>query len=195
MDYLFLRHAETEFSDRREWHGKADPPLSPKGKEHAALAAQALCESGSDIGAILTSDCTRAVQTASVFGLILRRRVVMDPDLRERDLGEWAGLTQSEIERGWPGQLDAWRDGRISGPPGGETDEQVAKRVVQTLLSHSNRGPSPRPKLVIAHAGLLRGLLAIHGERDEEIHPLCGRWLRLTPDDGSISVGDRVMSL
>lgn len=195
LDYLFLRHAETEVSDRREWHGKADPPLSLRGRKHAELAAKTLCEKEPDIATIITSDHTRAAETAEVFRRVLRRKVIHDPELRERDLGEWAGLTQHEIERGWPGQLDAWRDRRIAGPPGGETDEQVAKRVVQALLSHINGSPTPEPKLVIAHAGLLRGLLAVYEKRDEEISPLCGRWVRLVPDDGSITIGDRVTSL
>ncbi len=42
MDYLFLRHAETDVTDRLEWHGQADPPLSSKGRAHARAAAERL---------------------------------------------------------------------------------------------------------------------------------------------------------
>lgn len=179
MRYLFLRHAETAVSERSEWHGKEDPPLSPTGRRHAIRAAEKLGGLGHEITVIITSDHVRAVETASVFAEVLKCAIIQDPQLRERDLGKWAGLTRREIERGWPGRLEAWRAGIICGPPGGETDEQVSRRVTRALRDHSNG--SAAPKVVIAHAGLLRGLLASHGLPDEEVAPLSGRWLKLLP--------------
>ena len=187
LNYLFIRHAETEVSDRLEWHGKTDPPISSKGRRHALSAAEQLRSLGHQIAEVISSDYCRGVETASVFGKVLNCAVLQDPLLRERDLGEWTGLTQDQIERGWPGRLDAWSAGRICGPPGGETDEQVTIRVARALLSHSNG--SAGPKLIIAHAGLLRGLLASQGMRDEEVPPLSGRWLTLLTGSGRILIG------
>lgn len=188
MDYLFLRHAETEVSDRREWHGLEDPPLSHRGRKHALEAAGTLHGCGHRIASIITSDHCRAIETAMLFRNVLNCEVVPDPQFRERDLGKWAGLTRCEIEERWPGYLEAWRTGRISGPPDGETDEQVARRVERALASHSNG--STQPKLVIAHAGLLRGLLACQGKPHEEIAPLSGRWLKLLPAPQQILIGE-----
>lgn len=188
MDYLFLRHAETAVSDRREWHGPEDPPLSYGGRKHALEAAGTLHGCGHGIAAIITSDHCRAIETAMLFRNVLNCAVVCEPQLRERDLGKWAGLTRCEIEERWPGHLEAWRAGHIFGPPGGETDEQVARRVERALVSHSNG--KAMPKLVIAHAGLLRGLLASQGMPDEEIAPLSGRWLKLLPAPQQILIGE-----
>jgi broad specificity phosphatase PhoE len=178
--YLYLRHAETAVSDRREWHGDGDPPLSPTGKAHALQAARALLALDLGPATIWASDCRRAKETAAAFGEALRCPVVPDANLRERDLGDWTGLSLSEIEAGWPGALEAWKRRRIPGPPGGESDEEVAARVGRALMSYPAGDPGSM-RLIVAHAGLLRGLLAANGRADEEVPPLGGRWLTLLP--------------
>jgi broad specificity phosphatase PhoE len=187
LEYLFLRHAETEVTNRREWHGKEDVPLSSAGRLHALKAAMDLKDHGHEIATIISSDQCRAVETASVFSSVFKCALVQDPMLRERDLGKWAGLSRREIEKTWPGVMEEWRTGRICGPPGGETDDEVSTRVACALLSHA-RG-NVTPMLVISHAGLLRGLLASNGLPDEEVAPLSGRWLRLLPAAPKVVVG------
>jgi broad specificity phosphatase PhoE len=189
MQYLFLRHAETDVSDRKEWHGTANPPLSIKGREHALTAAERLHDLNLKIVAIICSDFSRAIETATVFGSVFNCRVLSTPLLRERHLGEWEGLTQEEIERRWPGLIEAWRVGRIDGPPGGETDDEVTDRVSRALSAYGNGDYESAPKLVISHAGLLRGLLATNGLPDEDIPPLSGRWLTLKTGSGEIDIG------
>jgi broad specificity phosphatase PhoE len=185
---LFLRHAETAVSERLEWHGRADPPLSPKGSAHALQAARLLAARDLQVASISTSDQRRARETAAVFGEVLRRPVLPDASLRERDLGEWTGLGRREIEGGWPGQLLAWTRGSIAGPPGGETDEEVAARVTFSLLRCA-ADDAGGLRLVVAHAGLLRGLLAVNGMVHTEIPPLGGRWLSLLPGRGFVIGG------
>jgi broad specificity phosphatase PhoE len=187
MKYLFLRHAETDVSDRREWHGSSDPPLSEKGRVHAITAADRLHDLHHKIMTVICSDFSRAVETASVFGAVFDCVVLSSPLLRERYLGEWEGRTQDEIERLWPGLMEAWRAGRICGPPGGETDDEVTLRVKRALSEYACHGSEPT--LVISHAGLLRGLLATHGMPDEEIPPLGGRWLTVKVSTGHIDIG------
>lgn len=182
---LLLRHAETAVSERREWHGGADPPLSARGRAHALEAARLLSARGLEVASISSSDQRRARETAAAFGAVLRRPVLADASLRERDLGEWTGLGREEIEGRWPGQLSAWTRGGLAGPPGGETDAEVAARVTGTLLRHAADGAAGL-RLVVAHAGLLRGLLAASGMPHTEIPPLAGRWLTLSTGRGLV---------
>jgi broad specificity phosphatase PhoE len=190
MQYLFLRHAETAISDRKEWHGTSDPPLSIKGREHAHAAAKRLRDLDLKIVGIICSDFSRATETAAVFGMTFNCVVSCTPLLRERYLGEWEGLTQEEIERKWPGLIEAWRVGRIDGPPGGETDDEVTDRVSRALAEFVNRDHESAARLVISHAGLLRGLLAANGLPDEEVPPLSGRWLTVKTDTRRINIGE-----
>lgn len=162
--------------------------MSAKGRKHALAAAERLWDLGHKISIVVASDHCRAVETAEFFGKVLGCAVVQDPMLRERDLGEWTGLSLREIEQRWPGLLDAWRAGDVCGPPGGETDDQVSIRVTRALWSYSN-GDSAL-KLVIAHAGLLRGLLASRGMPDENVPPLGGHWLTLPSPGQQIVIGE-----
>jgi broad specificity phosphatase PhoE len=182
---LLLRHAETAISERREWHGRADPPLSARGRAHALQAATLLSTRGLEVASIVSSDQRRTRETAAAFGEVLRRPVLADANLRERDLGEWTGRGREEIEARWPGQLLDWTQGGLAGPPGGETDEEVVARVTGTLLRHAADGAAGL-RLVVAHAGLLRALLAANGMPHTEIPPLAGRWLTLSTGRGIV---------
>ena len=135
---------------------------------------------------MVASDARRAAQTAAAFGEALRCRVHADPEFGERDLGAWTGLSRCEIERGWPGWVDAWRRRQLADPPGGETDQQVAARVARALRRHDQ---PDRVQVVVAHGGLLRGVLAAGGMDHADVPPLSGRWLALSPGRGRIVVG------
>jgi Histidine phosphatase superfamily (branch 1) len=86
------------------------------------------------------------------------------------------------------GQLFAWRQGRILGPPGGETDAEVATRITHALLRHA-ASDAGGLRLVVAHGDLLRGLLAANGLPHQEIPPLGGLWLTLLPGCGLVIGG------
>jgi ribonuclease H / adenosylcobalamin/alpha-ribazole phosphatase len=187
-DFLFLRHAETYISDSKKWHGRLDPPLSPKGEAHAHRAALCLSQLDRQIVAVIASDRRRTMETATVLAKVLNRPMSADVELHERDLGDWTGLGADEIERGWPGQLDAWRHGRLSGPPGGETDEEVTTRLTNALLHYADTD-STAPQVVVAHSGLLRGLLATRGMDHGDIEPLSGHWLTVSTERRTIVVG------
>ena len=68
----------------------------------------------------------RARDTAELAGLGDRAEV--DPDLHERDYGEYEGLTTKEIRKTIPG-WDVWRDE----VPGGETLAAVGARVDRAI--------------------------------------------------------------
>ena len=99
---LLVRHGESEWNATRRWQGQADPPLTDLGRTQAAHAAAAL----GAVDAIVTSDLQRASATAQVIADALGLDAPMiDPRLRERDAGEWSGLTREEIHDQWPGYL------------------------------------------------------------------------------------------
>ncbi len=100
---LLIRHGQSEWNADGRWQGQADPPLTDLGRHQARHAARNL--GGGE--AIVASDLQRASATALIISAELGvGPVVLEPDLRERDAGEWSGLTRVEIERDWPGYLD-----------------------------------------------------------------------------------------
>lgn len=101
---LLVRHGQSEWNADGRWQGQADPPLTDLGRHQAKHAARNL----GVVDAIVASDLQRASETALIIaGELGVGPLVLEPDLRERDAGEWSGLTRVEIDRAWPGYLDA----------------------------------------------------------------------------------------
>src|ERR1700704_2099238 len=91
---LLVRHGQSEWNALGKWQGQADPPLSDLGRAQARSAAHSL----GSLDAIYASDLQRAMETAAIIANALGiGPVVVDPDLRERNAGEWSGLTRAEI--------------------------------------------------------------------------------------------------
>src|SRR5690606_40076504 len=103
MTHLLLcRHGQSTWNAAGRWQGQADPPLSDLGRLQAQHAAKAV----GAVDLIVASDLERARDTALIIAEAIGvGPVVIEPDLRERDAGEWSGLTREEIEAEWPGYL------------------------------------------------------------------------------------------
>jgi broad specificity phosphatase PhoE len=113
--------------------------------------------------------------------------VVVDDRLRERNVGEWTGLTRAEIDKGWPGWIDAARQ-----PEGFEDLDDVLARVVDAFqaIHEASHGGS---LLVVTHGGVIRGLARSHGLDDIPIANLAGLTMRVSAD--RLTVGERISLL
>ena len=130
-DLLIVRHGESEWNAAGRWQGWADAPLSEAGEAQARAAIGELA--GARLQAVAASDLQRARRTAEILadGLGLGP-VHIDEGLRERDVGDFTGLTREEIEGRWPGILADWRAGRVQQAPNGEGPEFL-ERVLAAL--------------------------------------------------------------
>ena len=120
MAIWLVRHGETEWSISGQHTGSTDIPLTPEGRLQATAIGKLLA--GRRFDHVFSSPMLRARETARLAGFGDRTRV--HEGLLEYDYGEFEGLTTEQIREthaGW--QL--FRDGC----PGGETPEQMAKRV------------------------------------------------------------------
>ena len=177
---LLLRHGQSAWNAAERWQGWADPPLSELGRRQALAAVTMLRDHG--FGAVVSSDLIRARQSADMLaaGLGLPAPEV-DADLRERDIGAWTGCTTAEILERWPGQLEAWRDGKLTAPPGGESHARLVERVTRAVerLAGADTGTADRASalVVVTHGGVIRTL-----ERHLGVEPVTaanfgGRWI------------------
>jgi broad specificity phosphatase PhoE len=121
--------------------------------------------------------------------------VVADADLRERDVGEWSGLTRAEINERYPGYLtppDARSDGgNQPRPPGWEPDEAVLARATRALV-RLHREASGGNVLVVGHGGVIYTVERALDAVGPRLGNLEGRRLDLVPptDDGATSSPD-----
>jgi broad specificity phosphatase PhoE len=158
---LLARHGETDWNREGRWQGWADPPLNETGREQARALAQELRATPFD--AAYASDLRRASETAEIVAAPHGVPVVLDPDLREIDIGSWSGLTRAEIAERFP-------DGRR---PDGETHAQQAARVRAAVVGIARAHPGGRV-LVVGHGGTIRSIHDLISETP--YHPIanCG---------------------
>jgi broad specificity phosphatase PhoE len=180
---LLVRHGQSEWNAEGRWQGQADPPLTDLGRLQAREAARAL----GTVDAVWASDLQRAVETATIIADQLGvGPVVVDPDLRERDAGEFSGLTRPEIAARFPGYLD---DGRR--PPGWEPDEALVARALRALHAIAAEVPGG-DVLVITHGGLVYALEQHLGEEFVRLANAEGRWLEVGAG-AALRLGERVL--
>ncbi|MGH9155407.1 MAG: histidine phosphatase family protein [Acidimicrobiales bacterium] len=187
---LLLRHGQSTWNAEERWQGWADPPLSPLGVHQAEDAARWLVESGTGFGTVACSDLVRARRTAEIVadGLGLGP-VEVDPALRERNVGDWEGLTTDEIGLRWPEALAAWRDRRLRTTPGGEAEPVLVARALAGLGRLAAAAPTGGRVLVVTHGGVIRSLERHFGLGPGQVANLCGRWFAF---DGHVPVPGEV---
>ena len=179
---LLVRHGQSEWNAQGRWQGQADPPLSELGRQQAFRAASRI----GSVDVIVSSDLERALHTAQIIsGQIGVGPVIVEPLFRERDAGEWSGLTREEIMAGWPGYLEEHRR-----PPSVETDESVRERTA-AALANVEREYAGAEVLVLTHGGLVYELERDHGKPWERLPNLGGRAITLHGD--RVEVHDRIL--
>ena len=158
-----LRHGQTEFNADSRMQGQLDTHLTELGLAQAAAAAEVLGKRQPLL--IVSSDLSRAYDTAFVLGERIGAEVRVDKRLRETHLGDWQGMTHQEIDAAAPGARMAWRNDARWAPHGGESRVDVAGRslpLVAELARHHEWGADEpdRPVVLVAHGGLIAALTA-----------------------------------
>jgi len=183
---LLFRHGQSTWNAEGRWQGWADPPLSPVGEAQALVAADRLA--GFGLTAVVSSDLLRARQTAGIIADRLGLDALdVEPDLRERNIGDWSGLTTTEIEQGWPGWLTAWRAGELERPPNGEARAEIAERVMAVLERLAGLDGA---LLVVTHGGVIHLVQDHLGCDTVRMGNLCGRWLETGMAPGELVLID-----
>jgi broad specificity phosphatase PhoE len=179
---LLVRHGQSEWNALGRWQGQADPPLSDVGRRQAFTAAARV----GSVDVIVSSDLQRALHTARIISeQIGVGPVVVEPLFRERDAGEWSGLTRDEIDAGWPGYLDEHKR-----PAGYEPDESLLGRT-HDALANVERDYAGAEVLVVAHGGLVYALEKHHGHPFERLPNLGARHLTVEPH--GVVLGERIV--
>jgi probable phosphoglycerate mutase len=205
---LLIRHGQSEWNADGRWQGQADPPLTDLGRHQALHASRNL----GVVDAIVASDLQRASETAMIISNELGvGPLVLDAGLRERDAGEWSGLTRAEIERDWPGYLDpppadrhasfgsapasdaaAQPNAERRRPPSWETDDSVIERVRAALGRIHDLAPDGEV-ITVTHGGVVYVLEGLLGATFERLPNLGGRWVEVGPGGELTRLGDRVI--
>jgi probable phosphoglycerate mutase len=110
----------------------------------------------------------------------------VDPDLREVDVGEWAGRTRADAAKGDPAWYEQWAAGRVVGYRGGETYLQLHERSVRALHRILAASDGLATVGVVCHGGNIRAIVSeIVGLGPDE------RWRVAGADNCSVTALER----
>jgi probable phosphoglycerate mutase len=161
MTLFVFRHGETDWNAEQRFQGHIDVPLNENGRNQARNLISIL--RSQRIESILSSDLSRAFETASLIAEPLQIPVYQDERLREAHLGEAQGLTIEEIEAKLGKELvRRWKSNHLSDAdisyPGGETGSVIARRVFEALETFIHSKPY-RCIGVACHGGVIRRVM------------------------------------
>ena len=147
--WYLVRHGQTDWNAEGRFQGQADPPLNAAGRAQARAVAARL--TGVSFAAAYASDLRRVADTAAAVMQGRQPPVTTLAELREKQFGDWEGITFQEAEARDPERYRrifrvASYDG-VTAPPGGESDCQLLQRL----------------------AGVAERLRAVHGGVEENI--------------------------
>ena len=135
-----VRHGRTSANASRRLQGRLDLPLDEVGRGQAAALVGVVPRPSR----VVVSPMIRAHQTASVFGI----EPEVDERWHEMSYGELEGVGLAEVP---PSTWAQWRGDPTFAPPGGESLDQVSRRVVaacEELLADA----AVRDVVVVTHA-------------------------------------------
>jgi broad specificity phosphatase PhoE len=148
-----VRHGETDWNVEGRLQGWTDIPLNATGIEQARAAATVLA--GRAIGSVISSDLSRARDTAAMIAAAVGVELVIDPALRERNYGVAEGRLNSELDAELDGGLDAhWADPDFAFA-GGESRRDAYLRLA-TFFAELLSSPPSQETVIVSHGGALR---------------------------------------
>jgi glucosyl-3-phosphoglycerate phosphatase len=152
---VLWRHGQTEWNLAGRGQGHLDVPLDDVGRRQARDAAARLASL--QPSAIVSSDLSRAYETASALAELTGLDVRRDPALREIHLGQWQGLSRAEVDEKFPEERQRMAAGEdVRRGVDGETMAEVADRAGAALERAAALTDGGRTVIVVAHGLSLR---------------------------------------
>jgi 2,3-bisphosphoglycerate-dependent phosphoglycerate mutase len=161
---VLVRHGESEWNRRNLFTGWHNPDLSEKGLIEAIVSARLLKASGLRFDAAYTSVLKRAQRTLEIILSEVGQPdldIVSSQALNERHYGDLCGLNKDEARDRWgEEQVNIWRRSFDVPPPGGESLQDTAERVIpyyeETIWPELK---ADKTVIVSAHGNSLRALI------------------------------------
>jgi len=153
---FLLLHCESCYNRDGIFTGRVDSLLTKKGHEHAIELSKQL--KNDEITIAYRSSLTRAKQTLDhLLTYHPDTQVIIDDRIIERDYGELASLKKAKYKKDHPTLFPIYHRSYDIAPPGGESIQQVEKRVaffIDDLLFQMKKNKGN--VLIVGHANSMR---------------------------------------
>ncbi|MDD6373003.1 MAG: histidine phosphatase family protein [Bifidobacteriaceae bacterium] len=174
-----IRHGRTAYNAQNRFQGQVDIPLDEVGVWQADRTGEALREllshnqriapaSGATLPSdgtqfnpassivVVSSDLSRATQTAHAFADSWGLEVHLDKRLRERAFGDWEGVPLAQAEHDFPEDFRLWRDG-MGGElrHGAESRESLGTRGMEAVNDWASRVDDDQIVMFFSHGACI----------------------------------------
>lgn len=153
---LLIRHGQTDWNAQSRWQGHLDIPLNETGQAQTQALARRLASW--PIQAVYSSDLQRAAMTAVPLAAALNQQPTFDPLWRERDVGDFGGLTSQEAKERYPDIWATMKNGLLT-PPNGEDWQSLRARAAAAFEQVAARHEGEMVA-VVSHGGTLVNVIA-----------------------------------
>ncbi|GAA2529280.1 histidine phosphatase family protein [Rarobacter incanus] len=180
---ILVRHGRTHYNAEGRLQGQVDIELDEAGLEQAAVGMAALAQQYR-ADRFVTSDLTRARQTAAAYTAATGIEPIVDERLRERGFGSWEGKSGTELAEEFPEEFARWRAGMDSPIIGAEPRDDAAARIAEALRDHAAQTVDGGVLVVVSHgAAISAGITNMLGLQASAWRGLTGmnnvHWARL----------------
>lgn len=160
-EFFIFRHGETDWNREQRLQGSTDIPLNDVGRRQATELHRFFLREPVDI--FLSSDLSRALETAKIAAGNQEFRVIADSRFRETNLGKAEGLTVTEVietfgEEVWRAWHSSISNSDCIRFPEGETKKQHLDRLFSALNEYALHYDYSK-MAVATHGGALRRMI------------------------------------
>jgi len=176
-----IRHGEVQQHDEKIFLGQTDVPLSEKGREQAKVAGLRLLKNLVKTEKIYTSDLCRTTETTQIIVKVIdeyensevnkdegkKINIIVDPSLREIDLGEWDGHFIRDIKERYSEEYKKRGENILTYKYGNNSENfydlqyRVMKSIDNILISNEQE---TQDIVIVAHGGVIKVILSnLHG--------------------------------
>lgn len=179
MILYLIRHGKTEANERHLYCGSSDLSLSENGRAELEQKHYEI-----DGVRFLTSGMRRTEETLAIlFGDVPHG---IEPRFREVDFGVFELKSYEELKEDPAYQAWITGDNERNVPPGGESGEQMGRRVMEALMELRE------DTVIVTHGGVIACIMARlfpeEGKNRYQWQPKCGGGYRIDLDAHSYEI-------
>lgn len=130
---LFVRHGFSVTNKSGKFTGQLDVPLAEVGELQAQQVSKYIYDNF-EVDALYSSDSQRAVNTISPLADALGKKINLNKNLRELDVGKWQGEYVEDVKNNFAQRFaDYQRDPWNNKCDGGESFEDMYNRAIDEI--------------------------------------------------------------
>jgi len=134
MKLYLIRHGQTDWNIKGKIQGSCDIELNDTGIKQAEKLSNMILENKYKFSKIYSSSQRRAVKTAEILSKVTNVEYISIEGLDEINLGEWEGLSWTEVKEKYSTKYEEWYiNRRYTKPPKGESYQDMLQRVLTSI--------------------------------------------------------------